>query len=48
MRASKILLRSLFKLTPLSMFKQKTVLKVAATSIGLGLTTWYSTIKLTS
>jgi hypothetical protein len=48
MIASKLLLRSLFKVNVFNFFKQKPVLKVASTTIGLGLTTWFTSIKLST
>lgn len=48
MIASRMLLRSLFKVNVFNYFKQKPVLKVAATTLGLGLTTCFASIKLST
>lgn len=48
MIASKLLLRSLFKVNVFNFFKQRPVLKVATTTFGLGLTTWFTSIKLST
>ena len=48
MIATKILLRSLARVNPFSYFIQKPYFKVAATTLGLGITTWFTTIKLSS
>lgn len=48
MFATKILLRSLTRINLFNQFKQKPYLKLTATTLGLGLTSWYTTIKLSS